>query len=117
MTKLFNGWYAEKEQGETILKMEKGEIVYTLSFWNRWHWQTPEKTGYRIVCNRSVWKKSGNFLVTHGLGKNVTVIEEAGNRRTVSKLAALTKELTAEFLQENFENVEVFTAGGLVLPD
>lgn len=117
MTNLFNGWTAEKRGNETVLKMENGEIVYTLRFINRWHWQTPDLDGYRIICNRSKWEDRGNVSICHGLGKNVTIIEDAGNRRTVSKLAELTKELTAEFLEKNFENVAEFTAGDSVLPD
>lgn len=117
MKNLFNGWTAEKRGSETVLKMENGEIVYTLQFKSRWHWRTPDLNGYRIVCNRSKWEDKGSVSVCRGLGKFITVIEDAGNRRTVSKLAALTKELTAAFLEKNFENVAVYTAGGSVLSD
>ena len=115
MTKLFNGWTAEKQGNETFLKLENGEIVYTLQFNNRWNWQTPDLNGYRIVCNRSKWENKGDVSVCHGLGKFLTIIEDAGNRRTVSKLAALTKELTVEFLEKNFENVTDYTAGGIII--
>lgn len=104
MIKLFNGWTAEKKGSETVLKMENGEIVYTLRFKNRWHWKTPDLNGYRIVCNRSKWKNKGNVSVCHGLEKFITVIEDAGNRRTVSKLAALTEKLSVAFLEKTFED-------------
>ena len=115
MTNLFNGWKAEKRGSETVLKMENGEIVYTLQFKNRWSLQNLDLTGYKIICNRSKWENKGDASVCHGLGKFITIIEDAGNRRTVSKLAALTKELTAEFLEKNFENVADYTADGIII--
>ena len=115
MTNLFNGWTAEKNGNETVLKMENGEIVYTLRFESRWSWVTPDLNGYRIICNRSKWEDRGDVRICHGLGRNVTVIQDAGNRRAVSKLAAITKKLTAEFLEKTFEYGAEYTAGGIII--
>lgn len=121
MAEYFNGWkfddYAKIINKENQLVLWNENVKYSLYFQSRYHWQTPELEGYRIVCNRSVWEDDGNFQVSHGLGKFVTIVEEAGNRRSIKKLAALTKELTSEILEKAFQNVEVFTAGGIVLAD
>lgn len=116
-----NGWkfdeYSKIFNKENNLILWNGNVKYTLSYESRWHWKTPEREGYRIVCNRSVWENKGGVQISHGLGKYITIIEEAGNRRVLKKLEDLTKTLTAEMLESAFENVKVFTAGGVVLPD
>lgn len=104
MKNLFNGWKAEKSGNETVLKMENGDIVYTLQFKNRWNLNNLDLKGYRIVCNRSKWENKGDVRICHGLGKFITIIEDAGNRRTVSKLAALTEKLSVAFLEKTFED-------------
>lgn len=111
-----NVWKFEMMDRDS-LSMWNGDVKYTLSFQNRWHWRTPHLDGYRIVCNRSVWKESGNFMVSHGLGKYITVMEEAGARRMKSKLKKLAESFTTEQLESAFSGVKNFTAGGVLLVD
>ena len=116
-----NGWEFDKISKafnkKNNLILWNGVIKYTLFYESRRHWQTPELEGYRIVCNRSVWDDKGGVLISHGLGKYITIVEEAGNRRSLKKIEDLTKVLTAEMLEDAFKGVKFFTAGGVVLPD
>lgn len=120
---LLNGWrfntyyYANWGEKEIVLKNKISElkhIEYKMSFRNKSRYNNELK----IVINRSEWnRKSEEDLLycSHGLGKYITVCENAGTRKNYKMLEALTKDFTIEKLEEMFQAVEVETCGGMII--
>lgn len=57
------------------------------------------------------------MLVSHGLGKYITIKEEAGERKAYKILEDLAKDLTFEKLEALFLSVENETCGGIIIDD
>lgn len=119
---LLNGWrfdayyYATWGEKKIILTnkiSELKQITYKMNFSNKSRWGNE----LEIVINRSEWnrKKEDDMYCSHGLGKNITVCENAGTRKNYKMLEALTKDFTIEKLEQMFSDVEVETCGGMII--
>lgn len=118
---LLNGWrfdaYYYVTWGEKRITLinkinDLKQIEYKMSFSNKSRWDNE----LEIVINRSEWnRKSGDDMYcSHGLGKYITVCENAGTRKNYKMLEALTKDFTIEKLEKMFQVVDVETCGGMI---
>lgn len=92
---------------------ELKQIEYKMSFSNKSRWDNE----LEIVINRNEWnrKNEDDMYCSHGLGKYITVCENAGTRKNYKMLEALTKDFTIEKLEKMFEAVEVETCRGKII--